>query len=108
VLTRVVNGRPTFSTVDALQAQILRQSGETVTGNVSATLSDFPEETETEGDYSPPPYNWMTEVAALEQAVVVAVIDTGVDLTHPHLRDSLLPGGNFVPYDGVTAAAWSD
>jgi subtilisin family serine protease len=108
VLTRVVNGRLTFSTINASQAQILRQRGETVTGNVSATLSDFPEETETEGDYSPPPYNWMTEVAALEQAVVVAVIDTGVDLTHPHLRDSLLPGGNFVPYDGVTAAAWSD
>ena len=108
VLTQVVNGRPTFSTVDASQAQVLRQRGETVTSNVSATLSDFPEETETEGDYSPPPYSWMTEVAAVEQAVVVAVIDTGVDLTHPHLRDALLPGGNFVPYDGVTAAAWSD
>ena len=108
VLTQVVNGRPTFSTIDASQAQVLRQRGETVTSNVSVTLSDFPEETETEGDYSPPPYSWMTEVAAVEQAVVVAVIDTGVDLTHPHLRDALLPGGNFVPYDGVTAAAWSD
>ena len=96
MLTQVVNGRPTFSTIDASQAQVLRQRGETVTSNVSATLSDFPEETETEGDHSPPQYSWMTEVAAVEQAVVVAVIDTGVDLTHPHLRDALLPGGNFL------------
>jgi subtilisin family serine protease len=113
VLTRVVDGKPTFSIVDAATARVLLLRGETVTSNVPVKLSEFAEEPYAEepyaeDDYSPSPFSWMGNLAAVGLSTVVAVIDTGVDPSHPHLRDSILPGANFVPYDGVTAVAWSD
>ena len=107
VVTRVVNGRPTFSTVDATSARLLRLRGETVTSNVTGTLSNVVSEGEIDEDYFPP-YSWMGNLAAIGLPTTVAVIDTGIDPSHPYLRDSILPGANFVPYDGVTATAWSD
>ena len=108
VLTRVVDGKPTFSTLDAATARVLLLRGETVTSNVPVKLSEFAEEPYAEDEYSPSPFSWMSNLAAVGLSTVVAVIDTGVDPSHPHLRDAILPGANFVPYDGVTAVAWSD
>lgn len=40
--------------------------------------------------------------------VVIAVVDTGIDLTHPELRDHLVPGQNFVTEVEVSADGSSD
>ncbi len=108
VLTRIVHGRPTFNIVDAATAHDARQNGAIVTRNITAKLSSPTEELEAEDDYAPPQYSWMREVATVESSAVVAVIDTGVDPTHPLLQESLLPGANFIPHAGAVAVAWSD
>lgn len=115
VVTRIVDGKPIFTTVDSTTAEKLRRQGEIVTSNLRVKVSSVPsvggeEESEVSNDeeFVSPRGTWMLKVATAATPAVVAVIDTGVDPTHPILKESLVNGSNFVPHDGLSAVEWAD
>jgi subtilisin family serine protease len=109
VVVEVRDGKPVVRRVSAKEAARLRKRGVQTFPNRKVRLFDDVEDTEEEIiEVRPCPLCYVPSLYATGRRTVVAVIDSGVDPHHATLRDSLVPGANFVPEDGLGEIPWSD